>query len=131
MPWSKNNLNRIALLVFVLFTLGAYISYQIAYKPHESIEEKSVDYTGTAEDFIAEVIQNESLWSNKVVQITGEITAQNDISFTLNKQIYCQKKDPTIQPKPNSPTKISLKGRFIGYDSLLEEIKLDQCILLN
>jgi hypothetical protein len=26
---------------------------------------------------------------------------------------------------------IKIKGRFIGYDDLLEEIKIDQCIILE
>ena len=28
-------------------------------------------------------------------------------------------------------TKIKIKGRFIGYDDLLEHVKLDQCLIIN
>jgi hypothetical protein len=31
--------------------------------------------------------------------------------------------------KINPSNNISLKGRIIGYDDLLEELKLDQCII--
>ena len=35
----------------------------------------------------------------------------------------------TVLKKINPTNDISLKGRIIGYDDLLEELKLDQCII--
>jgi len=31
----------------------------------------------------------------------------------------------------NIATQITIKGRVIGFDDLLEQIKLDQCFILN
>ena len=36
---------------------------------------------------------------------------------------------PTTRKKINPSNNISLKGRIIGYDDLLEELKLDQSIV--
>ena len=34
-------------------------------------------------------------------------------------------------PKKNTNSSIAIKGRCIGFDSLLQQIKLDQCLILE
>jgi len=48
----------------------------------------------------------------------------------LNDYIYCVKDSTqkiSIEPNEN----VVVKGRYIGFDDLLEEIKLDHCIIIK
>lgn len=117
------------LVVVLFFFIGAYAAYQYAYKPHKTTEELTADFSGTTTDFLSKVQENFNEWNNKAVELSGEITAKDENGITLNNQIYCQfRNDIDFSAlKTNQPIKI--KGRVIGYDDLLEELKLDKCIL--
>ena len=47
----------------------------------------------------------------------------------INNKIFC--KFDNIVNKININDSIVVKGRCIGYDELLEEIKLDQCSIVK
>jgi len=68
-------------------------------------------------------------WHNKVIQITGTITGIQEEGILLNQDIYCQFNDKLISAAKNAA--ITVKGRVIGFDELLEEIKLSQCIIIQ
>ena len=46
--------------------------------------------------------------------------------MTLNEVIFCQFID-SIDSDFKPGMSITVKGRMIGYDDLLEQVKLDQC----
>jgi hypothetical protein len=96
-------------------------------KPPATIESKKIDFTGTAAIFIKKAQENTKDWRDKVVVLEGLVTSKDDRGITLNSQIYCQFKDQLKIGSANQNIKI--KGRFIGYDDLLNELKLDQCII--
>ena len=68
-------------------------------------------------------------WQDKIVVVSGEVTNIDDKGVMLSSKIYCQLKQLTDLQKINPSSNISIKGRIIGYDDLLEELKLDQCII--
>ena len=50
----------------------------------------------------------------------------------LDGNIVCSFNPPqTIDPKLKLTDKISIKGRCIGYDDLLEEVRIDNCSLMQ
>lgn len=126
MSWLKKNK---FLLLIVIIVLGAYSGYKYAYKPHKTIEELAINYKGSATEFISKASSNFTDWETKVVEINGTITSKDQGGVMLNEQIYCQLKDSTRLAKLTENQKIQIKGRVIGYDDLLEELKLNQCIL--
>ena len=91
--------------------------------------QKKVDYTGTSDAFLAEVKKDFSVWQDKVVIISGTITSSDENGITLSSQIYCQFRADVDKTSVQENQSIKLKGRVIGYDDLLEELKLDQCII--
>lgn len=126
MNWLKKN----KLLVILLILLaGGYSAYKYAYKPHETIEELAIDFNGNAIEFLQKASQNFAEWNTKVVEISGEITSKDENGFTLNNQIYCQLKNIEDNSSIKENQNIKIKGRVIGYDDLLDELKLEQCIL--
>ena len=55
--------------------------------------------------------------------------SRDNESITINNKIFCNFTKIFSELKVNDP--ISVKGRCIGYDDLLEEIKLDQCSIVK
>ncbi|WP_348718856.1 hypothetical protein [Tenacibaculum sp. 190130A14a] len=109
--------------------LAAFTAYTYVYKPHKTIEELNSSYKGSSEDFLEKASSNFNEWNSKVVELTGKITGLDSEGITLNNQIFCQFKTPTLITTLNLNQNITIKGHVIGYDDLLEELKLNQCIL--
>lgn len=120
----------IALLIIVIV---AFLGYNYIYQDHRDIESETAAFTLTAEDITNDFEINpsdaESKYLNKTIIISGIITELNSKQITVNDKVFCQLNNPTNILKTNQ--EVTLKGRFIGYDNLLEEIKLDQCYIIN
>jgi len=119
-------------VILLLLVITTYFGYNYIYQDHRNISAETADYTINASDFILEFINDsetaQSKYLNKTIIINGKITAQTNNSITLNNSIFCSLLEPNQVTKNST---VSLKGRCIGYDDLLEEIKLDQCSLTN
>jgi len=57
--------------------------------------------------------------------VKGVVTKIKWSYLTLNDKIYC--KFEKELPKNVLNTNLKVKGRCIGFDELLEQVKLDQC----
>ena len=126
MNWLKRN--KFLAVLFILL-IGGYSAYKYAYKPHKTIEELNVDFEGSSTVFLQKVSQNFSEWNTKVVQLSGKVTAIDENGISLENQIYCQFKNTDARLSIKENDNIQIKGRVIGYDDLLDELKLEQCIL--
>ncbi len=125
MSLSKSKIFIVAILAIITVSFGIY-SY--IYKPHKNVATIKVSYTGSTKDFLKKATQNATLWLDKVVLLKGKITQIDDNGITLDNSIYCQfenfSKDQFL-----IQTQITIKGNMIGYDDLLNEVKLNQCIV--
>lgn len=126
---SLSKKSKIFLLFIVLAIIGAYAAYKYAYKPHKTIESQKATFVGSSDDFLIKVKENPDSWQNTIVEITGKITNSDENGVTLSHQIYCQFKDN--QNTKTLQETITIKGQVIGYDDLLEELKLNQCIIIQ
>lgn len=120
-------------LLFLLLLVGVYF---YVYKAHRDIAKEEVSYDIAVPSLFLEYQSNESAantkYLDKTIVVSGKLSSLNmeTKSIVLDEKLFAtflDKIPATIQP--NSQLKI--KGRLIGYDSLLEEIKMDQCIILN
>lgn len=127
MSLSKKSKWFLTILIIVL--VGTYAAYKYAYKPHTTIEELASDFSGTSDTFLSKVKEDFSQWNNKTVELSGIITSKEEKGITLNNTIFCQFREDMNISKLQTNQSIKLKGRVIGYDDLLDELKLDQCIL--
>ena len=123
--------NKIFLALLLIFIVGVYCGYNYIYQEHRDISTETAEFNLNATEFISEFLQNteatQAKYLNKTISINGEITDLTEKSVTLNNSIFCSLSENNETVSKNS--NVSLKGRFIGYDDLLEEIKLDQCII--
>ncbi|MEC9457229.1 MAG: hypothetical protein VX537_07380 [Candidatus Neomarinimicrobiota bacterium] len=67
---------------------------------------------------------------NKVVQISGTITALDDSLYILDKAVVCK---PAVNIESNITEKefVTVKGRCVGYDDLLMEVRLDNVVVME
>lgn len=122
--------NKIILIILLLAT--SVLLYNYVYQDHRNIETEQPEYVINVESIIDEFENNtkkaEEKYINKTIQLSGIITEINSNNLTLNNSVFCQFSENHSE-KVNSEIKI--KGRCIGYDDLLEQVKLDQCIIIN
>lgn len=117
-------------IVLILALVLGYFGYQYLFHEHRNIQMESAEFVMSSDDlakeFYAEPKASEQKYLNKIMVVHGGITEQNDYDLTLNNKVFCQfdSKIEGIKTK-----NISVKGRFIGYDDLLDQFKLDHCNL--
>jgi len=65
---------------------------------------------------------------NKVVQISGTVTALDDSLYILDKAVVCK---PAVNIESDITEKefVTVKGRCVGYDDLLMEVRLDHVVV--
>ena len=126
---SLSKKSKVIIVLLLFGAVAAYAVYQYSMQPPAKIESKKVDFTGNSDEFLAKVTTDFSAWQDKVVVITGSITNSDADGITLSNQIYCQFREDVDKTAIKENQTITLKGRIIGYDDLLEEVKLDQCII--
>ena len=121
---------RIALLLLIIFS---FLTYRYVFKDHRIIENETAEFivsaTDIAQEFSINPINAETKYLNKTIEVTGVISEFSPLQITLNEKVFCQFDNKITSNKINQKT--TVKGRFIGFDSLLEEIKLDKCHIIN
>lgn len=127
MNWSKGR--KIIIIGLAVLAIGAFIGHKMLYKPHKKTIDQKAAFVGNAEEFKTQVTQSQQKWQNAIVELKGKVSNLDKQGFSLNESIFCQLEDSLMIQKIKPQMSITIKGRFIGYDDLLEEIKLDQCIV--
>ncbi|MGB0879844.1 MAG: hypothetical protein ACPGTO_04705 [Polaribacter sp.] len=121
--------SKIFLVFLIVSILLGIVVFKDAMQPPAKIETKEVAFSGTSDDFLLKVKEDATVWQDKVVVIDGLITSKDEKGIMVSNQIYCQFREDVDFTSLNNNDSIQLKGRVIGYDDLLEELKLDQCII--
>jgi hypothetical protein len=124
---------RNKLIVGFIVFLGIVIVYSYMYPDHRTISEEIVSFNVQADsifnEFIDDATQAESKYLDQTIVVSGLITSVNVENVTINNKIYCQFESLNNDLKVNDS--VAIKGRCIGFDDLLEEIKLDQCSIIK
>lgn len=122
------------IIVLIILILVAFLGYNYIYQDHRDIKTEKEDYTVTSSfislEFSNNLSESESKYLNKTIIVSGNISEINENNLTLNEQVFCQFKEG-INSSIKLNTEIKIKGRLIGYDDLLEKVKLDQCNIIK
>lgn len=122
MNWLKKNKFIVILSITVLAII---LSIRYIYQPHQKTEDLNTVFQGSPYQFKDEVFREPLKFHNAIVEIRGKVVSKDLNGIMLEESIYCVIKDSTIIKNKI----ITIKGRFIGYDDLLEEFKIDKCII--
>ncbi|MEZ4802033.1 MAG: hypothetical protein R2797_04615 [Gelidibacter sp.] len=121
-------------LVIILLILIVVIGYNYVFQDHRNISAEMPKFSLTADaiqkDFITDISISEKKYLNKTVAITGTISEGDVTELTLNSHVFCQLMD-SLETPIKKESKVKIKGRVIGYDDLLEQVKMDQCTLIK
>ncbi len=117
--------------ILIIFLISIVIGYNYVYKSHKTTNELTTNYIGKSSDFMLIVNTNSSNWVNKVVELSGKITEKDSLGIIIDNSIFCQFIHKTNSDNLQLNQQITIKGIVIGYDDLLEELKLNQCIIKN
>ena len=124
-------------LVGISFVLVIAISvYCYLYKGHRNISSETADYVVTIPGLEKEFTANDSLanlkYEDKTIELTATVTAFDleNKGVVLGEKVFATFKYPLSKEITLGKT-LKIKGRFLGYDELLEEFKIDQTSLIN
>ena len=125
---KKNKVVFITSVMMVL-TVGVVYVYQYISMSPKDVVEITPEYVGDATEFNFLVTDNLSYWTGKVVQIDGKVTELTDYGVVINGTIFCQFENGDDLQSIVENQQINIKGKLVGFDEILMEIKLNQCIL--
>lgn len=121
----------ITLAVFAVLGVGLYL---YMYRSHRDISSENADYSLTVAQLHEQFTKNSNAagkqYADKTVEVLGKVTAMDRAAHvvTIDEQLSATFTDSLLNgislQKP-----IKIKGRFVGYDDLLEEFKVDQAAL--
>ncbi|MGB5982143.1 MAG: hypothetical protein WBG46_08370 [Nonlabens sp.] len=120
-------------LFTALVTICATVYFFILNPSHREIAEESVDYSMSAVELHWQFVTDEKnateIYLDKVLEVKGSITSMNAREYELNAKIQVMTMDSLSDLRKGQEA--SFKGRCIGYDELLEVVKIDQATLIK
>ena len=122
------------IIIFGVLIVVAIIGYNYLYQDHRTIEKEKVEFFVSSQEiesqFVENVITSEQKYLNKTIEVSGLISEISIKDITLDDKVFCQFTE-AIKTSEIEKSKIKIKGRVIGYDDLLEQVKLDQCTIIS
>lgn len=125
------------ILITILLSLIIGISvYFYAYQDHRDIDTETADYVVTVSGLEKDFTSNDSLayikYQDKTIEVTAQVTTIDTANkgIVLGEKIFATFKDSLPKEIVAGKT-LKIKGRFLGYDELLEEFKIDQCSIVK
>lgn len=119
----------IAVAILAIALLGASSYYYIMHGGERNLSSEETAFTvsskSIANEFASNIEMSNKKYLEKAIAIKGIVTKITGKEIIIDNTIVCNLKelDATIQKNQT----ITLKGRVVGYDDLMGELKLDQC----
>lgn len=122
------------ILVILFILMVAVVFYNYVYQDHRNISAELPSATLTSDEVVLRFKQDlsaaEEDFLDKTIIIKGSVSELNPNNLTLDNMVFCnfnEEISTTIKISQN----LKIKGRILGYDELLEIIKLDQCLIVK
>ena len=136
MMFEENKAQLIKKYLPLVFIVLLMIVYAVWNKPHKNYSNTKPNITTDSSNFINEFKTNSTLatekYLNQIILVNGNVTDRLTKSVVLNNGIVCT--FDSLSLKALGPIQInnevSIKGRFVGFDDLFEEIRLDHCFIM-
>ncbi|WP_298224572.1 hypothetical protein [Flavobacterium sp.] len=119
----------ITLLLLLVIAIGVAGYNYVMHGGGRDLSEEAPQFTVTSQAIAAEFTTNTALantkYLEKAVAVKGIVTHKKANEVIIDDSIVCTLKNPDNGIKVNQT--VTLKGRVVGFDDILQEIKLDQC----
>lgn len=116
------------ILIIVLLSVGIYF---YMYQDHRDISSEEANFNLTVKDiqaeFTADVVSANAKYLDQTIEVSGIVTSIDIASHSvvLDEKLSAVFKD-TVLGDIKLQNSIKIKGRFLGYDDLLEELRIDE-----
>ena len=121
------------IIVGIIITI-VIVGYNYVYQDHRDIESETSEFIMSSDEIANQFSENsivaEQKFLNKTIEVSGLISELDSNEITIADKVFCQFTNP-LQNTLTKNSIITIKGRVIGYDDLLEQVKLDQCLILK
>jgi hypothetical protein len=119
-------------IVLVILIVGFFSYNYIMTGGGRDLEKEKSEFKISAVAIFGEFSKNSEMattkYLNKAVDISGKVTSVKENVITLDEKVSCQL---LVSEKVEINSQVKIKGRVTGYDDLLEELKLDQCLIVK
>lgn len=121
-------LGLLAVILIVSFLSMRYYAYNAGKRDIQSEETAfAVSSKVIVTDFTSNTTASNKKYLEKPIAVSGTITSVNDNEVILDNSVNCNFLTASNSLKKDQ--KVIIKGRVVGYDDLLGEVRLDQCNL--
>lgn len=123
---------KIIVLIPILGLILLSISiYNYLYKGHRNIAEEEIAHQLSTKKLNDALRTNTSsiTYIDQVIQTHGKITAVEQNTIVINNSVQVSFQD-NVQGLAMENI-IAIKGRCVGYDDLLEVVKIDQAVIMK
>lgn len=124
--------SKIFIGILLVCIIGYFLFNAIMNIGSRDLESEKAEFVISAVDVSNEFSTNSQMattkYLNKAIEISGTVTNITANVVILDGKISCQLQKAQ---KLGLNTIVKVKGRVTGYDDLLEELKLDQCSIIN
>ena len=128
----KKIIKNFSIFTFVLIVVGL-VGYQFVLKSgSRDLQSEKTFSAVSSNEIINQFAKNADAsvkkYAEKAIEISGIVTDLSKNQIILDGSVVCE-----CLQKPNVKIgqKIVIKGRFVGFDDLMNELKLDKCYPLN
>ena len=125
----NKNIKIIGILFVAVLLVGFSVYNYVFYGGARDLASEEVAYSVTSKnitaEFAANILAATTKYSDKAIAVSGIVTAVTDSIVTIDNTIICNFKIPDTNIKNEQA--ITIKGRLVGFDDLMGELKLDQC----
>ena len=134
--FQENKIQIIKKYLPLIFIVLLIIVYAVWNKPHKNYSNTKPNITIDSLNFINEFKTNSTLatekYLNQIILVNGNVTDTLTKSVVLNNGIVCTFDSLSLKALGliQINNEVSIKGRFVGFDDLFEEIRLDHCFIM-
>lgn len=123
---------KIALIIFIaLIAIVASAYYYVNNAGKRDIAEEKAEFTVASTQIMAEFTNDATAstnkYLNKAIVISGTVTDASAGEVVLDSNIICKLHDKEFLQEKGK--KVNVKGRFLGFDDLMGELKMDECFI--
>ncbi|CAM4070682.1 MULTISPECIES: OB-fold putative lipoprotein [Flavobacterium] len=123
-------------VLLVLLIIAGFVGYNYLYKDHRDISTEEASFSiGVAtldKDFKENEASANAKYLDQTITVSGKIS-EIDLeanALVVDGTLFAVFSEP-IATDLKKDENVKIKGRFIGYDELLEEFKMDQCTIVK
>ena len=138
-------MKKIIIGIVLAIILAVVVGYYLYNKPHIDVSKQKADYSLTADDlykeFDEDLMNAINKYADRVVEVTGRLQTISQSDKRISNivmtgdmaTVNCEMDSLFVHRLALSKEgdQVKIRGIFVGFDDLLEELQLRKCIVVE